>query len=191
MARTEVARKPRAAYSLSAASSRRSRVPLRLSGLEGRRDRTALMRSPRGEKTYVSNERMNLAPPPGPLQDGRCLSEPSGGAGRHLVPLVAAAHLLEDGAGPFPAGAARREQTDRFRSEEHTSELQSPCNLVCRLLLEKKKITNTLSTIISIRYRQRDAVQITYDEGGSSLDNVQPPLVHAFRPGRRIRTLIV
>src|SRR5256885_13061768 len=30
------------------------------------------------------------------------------------------------------------------RSEEHTSELQSPCNLVCRLLLEKKK--NNLST---------------------------------------------
>src|SRR5256885_7816415 len=28
------------------------------------------------------------------------------------------------------------------RSEEHTSELQSPCNLVCRLLLEKKKITH-------------------------------------------------
>src|SRR5256885_9062888 len=27
----------------------------------------------------------------------------------------------------------------RSRSEEHTSELQSPCNLVCRLLLEKKK----------------------------------------------------
>src|SRR5256885_6760193 len=27
------------------------------------------------------------------------------------------------------------------RSEEHTSELQSPCNLVCRLLLEKKKQT--------------------------------------------------
>src|SRR2546426_4568759 len=28
------------------------------------------------------------------------------------------------------------------RSEEHTSELQSPCNLVCRLLLEKKKNKN-------------------------------------------------
>src|ERR1022692_5268230 len=27
----------------------------------------------------------------------------------------------------------------RYRSEEHTSELQSPCNLVCRLLLEKKQ----------------------------------------------------
>src|SRR5256885_11388858 len=32
-----------------------------------------------------------------------------------------------------------------FRSEEHTSELQSPCNLVCRLLLEKKKIKRTHS----------------------------------------------
>src|SRR5256885_3131666 len=30
-------------------------------------------------------------------------------------------------------------QRDSARSEEHTSELQSPCNLVCRLLLEKKK----------------------------------------------------
>src|SRR2546426_6826530 len=29
-----------------------------------------------------------------------------------------------------------------YRSEEHTSELQSPCNLVCRLLLEKKKQTD-------------------------------------------------
>src|SRR5256885_5077387 len=33
-----------------------------------------------------------------------------------------------------------------LRSEEHTSELQSPCNLVCRLLLEKKK-TNTLAAV--------------------------------------------
>src|SRR3989454_6484674 len=31
---------------------------------------------------------------------------------------------------------------ERGRSEEHTSELQSPCNLVCRLLLEKKKKIN-------------------------------------------------
>src|ERR1022692_4712654 len=29
-------------------------------------------------------------------------------------------------------------QTETYRSEEHTSELQSPCNLACRLLLEKK-----------------------------------------------------
>src|SRR5256885_7496517 len=32
------------------------------------------------------------------------------------------------------------------RSEEHTSELQSPCNLVCRLLLEKKKKKKTQET---------------------------------------------
>src|SRR5256885_3962969 len=31
-----------------------------------------------------------------------------------------------------------RDADRRARSEEHTSELQSPCNLVCRLLLEKK-----------------------------------------------------
>jgi len=31
------------------------------------------------------------------------------------------------------------DSVELLRSEEHTSELQSPCNLVCRLLLEKKK----------------------------------------------------
>src|SRR5256885_4924544 len=33
------------------------------------------------------------------------------------------------------------------RSEEHTSELQSPCNLVCRLLLEKKKKNKNISNV--------------------------------------------
>src|SRR2546426_1398495 len=37
------------------------------------------------------------------------------------------------------------------RSEEHTSELQSPCNLVCRLLLEKKK-QKTRTTILRCHY---------------------------------------
>src|SRR5256885_15868212 len=36
----------------------------------------------------------------------------------------------------FPCGPGNNRSA---RSEEHTSELQSPCNLVCRLLLEKKK----------------------------------------------------
>src|SRR2546426_3415195 len=40
----------------------------------------------------------------------------------------------------IPPRAACSQAVDR--SEEHTSELQSPCNLVCRLLLEKKKIKN-------------------------------------------------
>src|SRR2546426_2272905 len=35
------------------------------------------------------------------------------------------------------------------RSEEHTSELQSPCNLVCRLLLEKKKVREDTGRIRS------------------------------------------
>src|SRR5256885_12213429 len=41
---------------------------------------------------------------------------------------------------PFTAGYPADGQA-LVRSEEHTSELQSPCNLVCRLLLEKKKTT--------------------------------------------------
>src|SRR5256885_12666980 len=42
---------------------------------------------------------------------------------------------------PVPDGelSGHRDPRDESRSEEHTSELQSPCNLVCRLLLEKKK----------------------------------------------------
>src|SRR2546426_3298948 len=63
----------------------------------------------------------------------------------HLIPiqqvkgaeLVAAdvARMLLGGAGLIAVSAAVAVST---RSEEHTSELQSPCNLVCRLLLEKK-----------------------------------------------------
>src|SRR6202030_4535210 len=43
---------------------------------------------------------------------------------------------------PAPSNpAAARKRTDRSaRSEEHTSELQSPCNLVCRLPLEKRRL---------------------------------------------------
>src|SRR5256885_11771551 len=50
---------------------------------------------------------------------------------------------------PLPRVRTRREQGQvarESRSEEHTSELQSPCNLVCRLLLAKKKRTNTSIT---------------------------------------------
>src|SRR5256885_3269268 len=43
--------------------------------------------------------------------------------------------------GKLLSAVKRIEQELGRRSEEHTSELQSPCNLVCRLLLEKKKKT--------------------------------------------------
>src|SRR5690242_20873951 len=42
----------------------------------------------------------------------------------------------------FQPGTSMAHALESVRSEEHTSELQSHVNLVCRLLLEKKKITN-------------------------------------------------
>src|SRR5574337_1011335 len=47
--------------------------------------------------------------------------------------------VLAGSVGGVPTGADHYENFDSLRSEEHTSELQSPLNLVCRLLLEKKK----------------------------------------------------
>src|SRR5256885_15406843 len=74
------------------------------------------------------------------------------------LPIYRAPHVEQDAEPPMhqlgpallPAVPAvvvevegeRLEEEERHvqpRSEEHTSELQSPCNLVCRLLLEKKK----------------------------------------------------
>src|SRR2546427_8462646 len=42
----------------------------------------------------------------------------------------------------------RRQRGDGMRSEEHTSELQSQSNLVCRLLLEKKKKSKTVNALL-------------------------------------------
>src|SRR5256885_12803622 len=47
-----------------------------------------------------------------------------------------------------PHSTSRGKSRRRSRSEEHTSELQSPCNLVCRLLLEKKKTNTHLSLAV-------------------------------------------
>src|SRR2546426_6296860 len=54
--------------------------------------------------------------------------------GNELPPLMADQHMLEQVLMNLILNAVQA-----IRSEEHTSELQSPCNLVCRLLLEKKK----------------------------------------------------
>src|SRR5256885_4661592 len=61
----------------------------------------------------------------------------------HIAQLVHVGHgqLGHGGLVAHHLGKARR-------SEEHTSELQSPCNLVCRLLLEKKKV-DLLPTIVA------------------------------------------
>src|SRR5256885_13174776 len=56
-----------------------------------------------------------------------------------------------------------------FRSEEHTSELQSPCNLVCRLLLEKKKITTLVLQLKPDRHLARPRLpRITNSPGHES-----------------------
>src|SRR5256885_8527441 len=49
------------------------------------------------------------------------------------------------------APCARPTNISTLRSEEHTSELQSPCNLVCRLLLEKKTQAYTAAGTVSTR----------------------------------------
>src|SRR5256885_13238724 len=56
------------------------------------------------------------------------------GFGKSAVVIVKNAH-----AAPFTGDDQFWKTVAVERSEEHTSELQSPCNLVCRLLLEKKK----------------------------------------------------
>src|SRR2546426_4967013 len=56
----------------------------------------------------------------------------------HRVRPQVGEHLLER-LDLIEVGEAAEVQVREVRSEEHTSELQSPCNLVCRLLLEKKK----------------------------------------------------
>src|SRR5256885_17105386 len=48
-----------------------------------------------------------------------------------------------EGSDEWTAAMAEYNREADARSEEHTSELQSPCNLVCRLLLEKKKKSTT------------------------------------------------
>src|SRR5256885_9916606 len=81
------------------------------------------------------------------------------GDGGHGSP--AAAKLSYNGSIPFPAVVgeaivltpAVSGTVDQYRSEEHTSELQSPCNLVCRLLLEKKKVARKLAACLEAATR--------------------------------------
>src|SRR2546426_5895464 len=63
------------------------------------------------------------------------------------APDVAAKAILETGE-LWRLDASARDFEILVRSEEHTSELQSPCNLVCRLLLEKKKKRTTVHNVI-------------------------------------------
>src|SRR5256885_4440686 len=65
--------------------------------------------------------------------------------------------MLERYKGMITAGGGKvHREEDWGRSEEHTSELQSPCNLVCRLLLEKKKKNHSSTSVV--RYAPRNTL---------------------------------
>src|SRR2546426_5942280 len=58
-----------------------------------------------------------------------------------ILPLPSSPHWAPTTTTQWVFGPNMTPPPQQKRSEEHTSELQSPCNLVCRLLLEKKKKT--------------------------------------------------
>src|SRR5437867_6765586 len=133
--------------------------------------------SPRPRKSWAAmpcsrpSRETRRWPPPGP--SCACTSS-TGQGGKGSARFVSCASWPRDGAVPKGAGHERSTSTGRhakgslpsdsgrkaralecqrpaLRSEEHTSELQSPYDLVCRLLLEKKKkkkISEKLSYII-------------------------------------------
>src|SRR5688500_19143577 len=87
-------------------------------------------------------------PPPPPAADTTAPSVPQGvAAAAQSSTSIAVTWTASTDAGTGVAGyrVFRDAATTPIatRSEEHTSELQSPCNLVCRLLLEKKKHNNS------------------------------------------------
>src|SRR5258708_15676367 len=65
--------------------------------------------------------------------------------GHHLAVSQLRLDMQRDG-GSAPAARKSANSQDNSRSEEHTSELQSPDHLVCRLLLEKKNQTPELES---------------------------------------------
>src|SRR3989449_1266218 len=65
---------------------------------------------------------------------------------RSLAAIASGAAALRDPGAAWEVNAAGTARVMNVRSEEHTSELQSRLHLVCRLLLEKKKIHNMIKT---------------------------------------------
>src|ERR1022692_2790225 len=83
------------------------------------------------------------------------------------LPILCCRHVQQSHPGIY--------QWRRFpRSEEHTSELQSPCNLVCRLLLEKKKKNNKHEIQ---RKQQKDINATTTISGHCTVSSSLLPIV--------------
>src|SRR2546426_6053759 len=95
-------------------------------------------------QTITSLKKKKFAAPPGQVevvsgcaQMGRNVARPATISAK--VESAISLHATKQKRARTAGGARRLYQHQGQRSEEHTSELQSPCNLVCRLLLEKKK----------------------------------------------------
>src|SRR5256885_4805320 len=80
-----------------------------------------------------------------------------------------------------------------MRSEEHTSELQSPCNLVCRLLLEKKKVSTTLTQLAELPHQlfreisPEMVAELGIKHGGSPTNTSQRAIIVDLLPAHNHR----
>src|SRR5262249_58767885 len=85
---------------------------------------------------------------------------------------------------PAPQGVGVRRRLLRLRSEEHTSELQSLTNLVCRLLLEKKKTTATTTLTSTPQHTRPTSTRSTphSQNAPTSIKATQPRLVRPATP---------
>src|SRR5438046_4292846 len=83
------------------------------------------------------------------------------------LPILAVSEFFDVHVQPLASRRLRRgSQTVYLRSEEHTSELQSLTNLVCRLLLEKKKDEPLMGTLGRIGALPDKVVGVTAADGG-------------------------
>src|SRR5256885_3880305 len=107
------------------------------------------------------------------------LAQSFNAVGAVITPFLGAAFILTDTShtpaelaamtaqqiSAYRIGEASAVRLPYLRSEEHTSELQSPCNLVCRLLLEKKKnqtiyYTQSKSYLMHILYAKHTSINV-------------------------------
>src|SRR5256885_10484892 len=100
---------------------------------------TTLFRSPGLRAIHAGRQRFHVI---ADKFEAAALAQPG-----HRCLTYAAIRVVDDG--------EQGRRMTRRRSEEHTSELQSPCNLVCRLLLEKKNKQSTCCLLTPLNCRRR------------------------------------
>src|SRR5207237_8743096 len=124
-------------------------------------------------------DRFRRIPRRGQSQGGRRLDRAAFRPRRSARPHLARSHPQSDQADAVGLIGGGEMQRGPVRSEEHKSELQSHLNLVCRLLLEKKKSTTSLlvtrsSSTKTLRFRSSSSstasITISHSDSSSSSD---------------------